>query len=173
MSKWPIDFSPGITIPTGAPVETPLQAAHAIVNGYIPDNFVSHSRVSDNFRDATLANILVIAAGQNKFEDVLNTFSIAMQSSPDNSIRTSVFAEYMAAIAFSWEHQELAGKIIMRGEPQNTSPFLWSIVSAIKKNLPSAMFASLIMSMGDSAERKWQEEQAILKGVSVAASSNP
>lgn len=162
MSKWQIDYDPTIMVPMGAPVDSPLQAAHAIVNGYIPTNLVTRSIASSNFRDATLATVLVLASNQNKFEDVLSTLSLAMKSVPDNTSQLGALSEYTAAVAFSWEHQELAGKVIMRNNPQNTSPFLWSIVSAIKKGLPSAMYASLVMSMGDDAKRKWEEEQSLL-----------
>lgn len=171
MSKWQIDYNQSAVLPTGASVETPLQAAHAIVNGYIPQNLVNNSFMSNNFRDATLAKLLLLASSTNRFEEVLTTLSQAMQTSPDDTQRLQVFSEYTAAVAFAWEHADLAGKTIMRNKPQNTSPFLWSIVSAIKKNIPSSMYATLVMSSGDEAERNWQIEKGILSSVSNTATS--
>ena len=168
MSIHSIEFT-GDPYPVGAPVDTPLQTAHAIINGIVPENLLRFSNLSDSFRDATIAELLVLSAEQNKFEDVLATLSRGLQGSPDGSTILKVFSEYMAAIAFSWEHQELAAKVIMRNRPQDISPFLWSIVSAIKKNLPSAMFASLLMSQGNSANAKWKEEAVSLFGLSPAS----
>lgn len=169
MSIHLIDFD-GTSISTGAPVETPLQATHAIINGFIPDNFVTLQR-SDVFRDATIASILEVASMENKFESVLDTLTKAMRSSPDNSATLLVFAEYLAAVAFAWEHQDLAAKAIMRTRPENTSPFLWTIVSAIKKGMPSVMYASLVMSVGNVAKEKWPEEALTLFNIQVSPST--
>lgn len=165
MSIRPIDYT-GIPAPTGAPVETPMQAAHAIVNGFIPDNLARLSNQSEAFREVTLADLLMLAAAENKFEDVLNTLCLAVQSAADNSVYLRIYSEYAAAVAFAWEHQELAGKIIMRNNPQSTSPFLWTLVSAIKKNMPSAMYASLVMSLGATSLDKWREEAVTIFGLS-------
>lgn len=165
MSIHSIDFT-GEPISTGAPVNTPLQAAHAIVNGVIPDNLQKYSNLSDSFRDATIAELLVLSSSLNKFEDVLSTLTKAVRSAPNNSIHLRVYSEYAAAIAFAWEHQQLAAKIIMRNEPQQTSPFLWSIVGAIKKNMPSAMYASVAMSQNEIAIKQWQQEAVTMFGLS-------
>ena len=68
----------------------------------------------------------------------------------------------------------------MRNNPQSTSPFLWTLVSAIKKNMPSAMYASLVMSMGSVALDKWREEAVTIfgftpqsQGISPSVSVNP
>lgn len=166
MSIHSIDFT-GEPVPTGAPVETPLQAAHAIANGFIPDNLLKFSSLSDSFRDATIAELLVLSASNNKFEDVLGTLAKAVRSAGEGTVVLKLYSEYMAAIAFAWEHQELAGKVIMRNKPQDVSPFLWVIVSAIKKNMPSAMFASLMMSQGEQANQKWAIEATTMFGISV------
>lgn len=179
MSIHSIDYT-GDPVPTGAPVETPFQAAHAIANGFIPDNLVRYSNLSDSFRDATIADLLLLAAAENKFEDVLKVLTAAVRSATDDSITLRIYSEYAASIAFAWEHQELAARIIMRNKPQATSPFLWSVVLAIKKNMPSAMYASVAMSQGEPALTRWREEAVTQfgltyasQGMSAPASSNP
>lgn len=179
MSIHSIDYT-GDPVPTGAPVETPMQAAHAIVNGFIPDNLVRFSNLSDSFRDATIADLLMLAAAENKFEQVLNTLTTAVRSAKDDTLNLRIYSEYAASIAFAWEHQQLAARIVMRNKPQATSPFLWSIVIAIKKNIPSAMYASIAMSQGGPALDKWREEAVTQfgltyssQGMSAPASSAP
>lgn len=179
MSIHLIDYT-GDPVPTGAPVETPMQAAWSVVNGFIPDNLLRFSNLSDSFRDATIADLLMLASAENKFEDVLATLTAAVRSAREDSVSLRIYSEYAASIAFAWEHQELAARIIMRNSPQNTSPFLWSIVAAIKKNMPSAMYASFAMSQGEPALTKWREEAVTQfgltyasQGMSAPASSNP
>lgn len=168
MSVHLIDYT-GDPVPTGAPVETPLQAAHAIVNGYIPDNLVRFTNLSDSFRDATIADLLMLAAAENKFDDVLATLATAMRGSREDTLQLRIFSEYAASIAFAWEHQQLAARIVMRNKPQATSPFLWSIVIAIKKNMPSAMYASVAMSQGMPALEKWREEAVTQFGLTYSS----
>lgn len=168
MSIHSIDYT-GDPVPTGAPVETPLQAAHSIVNGYIPDNLVRFSNLSDSFRDATIAELLMLAASENKFEQVLGTLAQSMRSAKEDTINLRIYSEYAASVAFAWEHQELAARIIMRNKPQATSPFLWSIVIAIKKNIPSAMYASVAMSSREPALEKWQVEAVTQFGLTYSS----
>jgi hypothetical protein len=165
MSIHSIEFT-GIPVPTGAPVETPLQAAQAIVNGFIPDNLLRFSSLSNSFRDATISELLVLSSRDNKFDTVIETLVKGVQASENESIILQIYSEYLAAVAFAWEQHELAARVIMRNQPKDVSPFLWSIVSAIKKNMPSAMYASYVMSQGDKALQSWKDEATVLFGLS-------
>lgn len=166
MSVHSIEYT-GNPVPTSAPVETPLQAAHAIANGYVPDNLLRFSSLSDSFRDATISELLVLSAQDGKFDAVLETLAKAVQAMPEGSVSLRIYSEYLAAVAFAWDNQSLASKAVMRNRPQDASPFLWTIVSAIKKGIPSTMFASLLMSQGKAAEEKWAVEAVTMFGLST------
>ena len=142
----------------GGSVTTPLQAAHAIMNGYIPDNFISYSNRSDAFRDATLADLIVIGNHLGKMEEIINTLAHCMRSSQDNSLPLRVFSEYLATIAIAWERHELAGRVLMRNTPESITPYLWSIFSGVKNNIPSSTFTTLIVQNGGNALTTWTKE---------------
>lgn len=164
MSIHSIEFT-GDPVPTGAPVETPLQAAQAIVNGFIPDNLLRFSSLSNSFRDATLSDLLVLSSRDNKFDSVIETLVRGVRSSQNGTVILQIYSEYLAAVAFAWEQHELAARVIMRNDPKDVSPFLWSIVSALKKNMPSAMYASYVMSQGEQALESWKTEATVLFGL--------
>lgn len=151
MSNQSVDYT-GENTPTQGLVTTPLQAATQIMQGYIPANLLDMS-TNDYFRDVVLGYVLRDTTDQ---DTVLNALCSALRGAPD-TVRTRKYAEYLAAVAYSWGHKELALKALMRNRPEETTSFLWSVAQAMNKQMPGPFYQTLLVSQLPQAELKWEE----------------
>lgn len=155
MSNLSVDYT-GEWISISADVTEPQEAANAIFSGGFPRNLVSLS-ASASFRDATLAYILENCSNH---DSLLNTMVSAIRNAPAESEALKAYTDYAAAIAFAIGKSDLAVKIIKRNNPAAVTPHIWAIVTAMKKQMPSAFYASLVMSSGPDALSKWEIERS-------------
>lgn len=137
-------------------VYDPEAAASWILQGSIPENLPIISSQSNAFRDATLGEILTRVTD---YEQLMHLFAGAIRSVHDDTTDLKVYVEYYAAIAFAFDRKDLAGKAIMRMKPQNVGPAIWSIISAMKKQMPSPFYHSLLTSQGIQSKMTWQNER--------------
>jgi len=151
MSNQSVDYT-GENTPTQGLVTTPLQAATQIMQGYIPANLLDMG-TNDYFRDVVLGYVLRDTTDQ---DTVLNVLCSALRGAPD-TVRARKYAEYVAAVAFSWGHKELALKALMRNRPEETTSFLWSVAQAMNKQMPGPFYQTLLVSQLPQAEMKWEE----------------
>jgi len=163
MSNPTVEYDSSATINTGATAEQPVTARRILSSGGIPENLVTTSRASKNYRDAVLADLLLnVEPGQPTSTIVLDTLRTAVRASQDGSIDLQVYTEYLAALAFAWGDKELAAVTIMRSKPEYAavSTHTMSIVSAITKQMPSPFYLSLLVSQGPAASDAWLQEQS-------------
>jgi len=155
MSNLSVDYT-GEWIPITGDVTEPEDAAKAILTNSIPRNLVDLSE-SAAFRDATLSYILQNCSDH----DVLvNTMVSAIRNSPAESKALKAYTDYAATIMFAIGKSDLAVQIIKRNNPAAVTPHIWAIVAAMKKQMPSAFYASLVMSSGPGALSKWEIERS-------------
>jgi hypothetical protein len=161
MSNPTVEYDSSARINTGATAEQPVTARRILSSGGIPENLVTTSRSSKNYRDAVLAELLLnVDAGSSASAIVLDTLRTGVRASQDGTIDLQVYTEYLAALAFAWGYTELAAAAIMRSKPEVVSTHTMSIVSAITKQMPSPFYLSLLVSQGPAASNAWQQEQS-------------
>lgn len=156
MLQQSLDYT-GQYINKGPEVYDPEAAAKWILNGSIPDNLAIISTQSNTFRDATLGEILT---NVQDYDSLLHTLASAIRSAHDDTTDLKAYVEYYAAVAFAFDRKDLAGKAIMRMKPQNVGPAIWSIISAMKKQMPSPFYHSLLTSQGIQSKMTWVSERS-------------
>lgn len=159
MSTTSLDYTGGYIQTVGA-VKEPSHAARLVFEGMIPANLVDFSKASNNFRDATIAHMLTVTTANNNYQPVIDTLSNAIRCSMDGTNDLTVFVDYLASIAYAWEQHELAAKAIMRRPAEITTEHVWSIVAAMKKNMPTEFYKSLVIAEGSVADVRWVQEAA-------------
>jgi hypothetical protein len=150
MSKYQVEYT-GEYIPTAGDASSPLQAATQIMQGYIPNNIVESSSLPE-FRDATLGYILRDTTDHNTVLDVL---SKALRGTEDVN-KLLCFSEYLTTLAYSWEHKRLVVDAMMRNRPEMTTPHIWSVAVALKKQIPGPFYQTLVIGQMTDAENKWR-----------------
>ena len=163
MSNPTVEYDSSARVTTGATAEQPVTARRILSSGGIPENLVTTSRSSNNYRNAVLAELLLnVDAGSSASAIVLDTLRTGVRASQDGTIDLQVYTEYLAALAFAWGDKELAGAVIMRSKPEYAavSTHTMSIVSAITKEMPSPFYLSMLVSQGPAASNAWQQEQS-------------
>jgi hypothetical protein len=155
MSNLSVDYT-GEWIPISGDVTEPQHAASSIVGGSIPRNLIDLS-ASNAFRDATLSFILKDATDHDQ---LLNTITGAIRNSAPETNALKVYTDYAAAIAYAIGKSNVALDVLKRSNPASVSPHIWAIVAAMKKQMPSAFYASLVMSSGETAITQWQVERS-------------
>ena len=153
MSNLTVDYT-GEAVNTQGLVSTPQQAAHHIMRGYLPTNLKDLS-TNTHFRDAVLGYIL---RDTTEHDIVLNTLCSALRGAAEE-IDIRVYSEYVAAIAYSWEHPTLALGAISRNKPTNATTFIWSVAQAMYKKMPGPFYQTLIVSQLDQTEESWRQSQ--------------
>jgi hypothetical protein len=152
MSNLTVEYT-GENTATQGLVTTPLQAAHQIMNGYIPANLKDLSVGNSNFRDATIGYVLRDAVNQDL---ALGALCSALRSATDLvAIRHA--SEYVASVAYSWGHSKLALQAITRNEPINATPFIWSVAQAMSKQMPGPFYMTLLVSQLNQAQESWEQ----------------
>jgi hypothetical protein len=161
MSSPTVEYDSSVTVYKAATAEQPVTARRILGSGGIPENLVTTSRSSKNYRDAVLAEVLLnIEAGSLASANVLDALRTGVRASQDGTIDLQVYTEYLAALAFAWGDTELAAAAIMRSKPEVVSTHTMSIVSAITKQMPSPFYLSLLVSQGPTAASEWLQEQS-------------
>ena len=161
MSNPPVDYDPLAIIMQGDTAEVPMTARKMLVVGHIPNNFIKTSRVSKNYRDAVLAEVLLnVEPGSIHSAQVIDALRSGMRTSQDGSIELQVYTEYLAALAFAWGDTQLAAAAIMRSKVELVSSHTMSIASAITKQMPNEFYKSLLVSQGPTASTEWMKEQS-------------
>lgn len=155
MSSPSVDYT-GEWVPITGDVTEPEDAAKAILSNSIPNNLVALTE-SASFRDATLSYILQNCSDH---DSLVNTMASAIRNAPAESKALKAYTDYAAAIAYAIGKSDLAVRIIKRNNPAAVTPHIWAIVSAMKKQMPSAFYASLVMSSGPDALSKWENERS-------------
>jgi hypothetical protein len=150
MSNYKVEYT-GEYIPTAGDASSPLQAATQIMQGYIPNNIVESSTLPE-FRDATLGYIL---RDTTDHHTVLEILSKALRGTEDVT-KLLCYSEYLTTIAFSWEHKRLAVDVMMRNRPEMTTPHIWSVAVALKKQMPGPFYQTLVIGQMNDAESKWR-----------------
>lgn len=150
---YPLEYT-GENVPTQGLVTTPLQAATQIMQGYVPANLLDMS-TSDYFRDAVIGYVL---RDTTDHDTVLKILCSAVRSTSEVS-KTRKYAEYLASIAYSWEHKQLALKAITKHGPEETSQFLWAVAQAMSKQMPGPFYQTLLVSQLTQAEASWAENK--------------
>lgn len=150
MSNYKVEYT-GEYMPSAGDASSPLQAATQIIQGYIPANIVESSSLPE-FRDATLGYIL---RDVTDHDIVLRALSTALRSTEDTQ-KVLCYSEYLTTIAFSWEHKRLAVDAMMRNRPEMTTPHIWSVAVALKKQMPGPFYQTLVIGQMTDAESKWR-----------------
>lgn len=140
MSNLTVNYT-GEGAPGGNLVETPSQAAHHLMNGYLPNNLTDLS-TNTNFRDVVIGLLLRDTTEHNT---VLSTLCAALRST-DNELYVRCYSEYIAAIAYSWEYPTLAFDAMSRNKPTNASTFIWGVAQAMYKQMPGPFYQTLLVS---------------------------
>ena len=157
-----LKYDPNISVTTHMTRETfePVVAAELLKGGNIPENLVKISEISTNFRDAVI-NHLIISSDGNEAKNVVQLFSAAIASTPDemgNTIKT--YSEYLAPLSFAWGETVLATRAVLRNEPSKAGNFLSTVANALNKKMNSEMFKSLILNSTSSASQVVELERA-------------
>ena len=150
MSNYQVDYT-GEYMPSAGDASSPLQAATQIIQGYIPSNIVESSSLPE-FRDATLGYIL---RDVTDHDTVLRALSSALRSTEDIN-RVLCYSEYLATLAYAWEHKRLVVSTMMRNKPEMTTPHIWSVAVAMKKQIPGPFYQTLVIGQMTDAESKWR-----------------
>jgi hypothetical protein len=138
----------------------PRVAAELILRqGKIPENFVALSNASKAYRDTTLGLILLAVTEHDELVDTMCKF---MRGTPTGGTTAKVMTEYAAAIAFALEHKDLAIDIITRNDPSEVTPFVWTLVGAIKKGMPGVMYQGLVTSNVHTAQLDWEQTKGLV-----------
>lgn len=151
MSSYNVAYT-GEYVPTAGDATSPLQAATQIMQGYIPSNIVESSSLPE-FRDATLGYILRDTTDHNL---VLEGLAKALRSTQDVQ-KILCYSEYLTTVAFSWEHKRLVVDAMMRTRPETTTPHIWSVAVAMKKQMPGPFYQTLVIGQMNDAESKWRQ----------------
>jgi hypothetical protein len=146
MSNLTVEYT-GEFVPTQGLASTPLQAAHQIMQGYMPGNIVDLSG-SHHFRDVVLGYILRDAQDQ---DTVLNTLCTAMRGAADEA-HIRILTEYTACVAYSWGFPKVALAAIKRNKPEHATTFIWSVAQAMSKQMPGPFYQTLVVSQLPQAE---------------------
>lgn len=149
MSNLTVDYT-GEETPTMGLASTVQEAAAQIVNGYVPQNLRDLSTDS-NFRDALVGRIL---RDTRDHDNVLEALCSKLRGSADG-VDALVVTEYVAAIAYSWEHPTVALNAIARNRPTDTTKFIWAVAQAMYKKMPGPFFQTLLISETEQAEQRW------------------
>ena len=158
MSNQSLDYTGGY-IETVGEVDAPSVAANFLMRGSVPLNFVQMSK-NTTFKEAGTSDILKLwaSSGGTSEPNILDTLSNAVRCSQENSDDLRVYLEYLAAIAFSLEKNDLAAKAIMRQEAGTVSPHMWAIAAAMKKQMPNAFYRDLLIAEGEKAKFEWSSQ---------------
>ena len=140
MSNLTVNYT-GEGVITGSLVETPSQAAHHLMNGYLPTNLADLS-TNPNFRDVVIGLLL---RDTTDHDTLLNVLCSALRST-ESEPYVRCYSEYVAAIAYSWEHTKLAMDAISRNKPTNASTFIWGVAQAMHKQMPGPFYQTLLVS---------------------------
>ena len=146
MSSLTVDYT-GEFVPTQGLASTPVQAAHQIMQGYIPANLGDLS-TNHNFRDVVLGYILRDTTDQ---DTVLRALCTAMRGAADEA-HVRILSEYTACVAYSWGNSQLAVQAIARNKPQDATTFIWSVAQAMSKQMPGPFYQTLVISQLPQAE---------------------
>jgi hypothetical protein len=149
MSNLTVDYT-GEAIPTQGLVTTPKEAAHRIMLGYVPANLKDLS-TNTHFRDTVLGYIL---RDTTDHDVVLEVLCCALRHAAEE-VDVRMYSEYVAAVAYSWEHPTLALKAISRNKPTNATTFIWSVAQAMYKKMPGPFYQTLIVSQLEQSEQQW------------------
>jgi hypothetical protein len=149
MSNLTVDYT-GEFVPTQGLASTPIQAAHQIIQGYVPANLADLS-TANHFRDVVLGYVLRDATNQ---EAVLGALCNAMRGASDEA-NIRILSEYTACVAFSWGYPDVAAKAIARNKPENASSFIWSVAQAMYKQMPGPFYQTLVVSQLAQAEAQY------------------
>ena len=157
-----LQYDPSISIGAYTTRDTtdPDVAAELLKGGMMPVNLVQISEISTNFRDAII-NHLVIACDGEEAKNVVQLFSAAIASTPDemgNTIKT--YSEYLAPLSFAWGETVLATRTVLRNKPGTSGNFLATVANALSKKMDSEMFKSLILNSTASASQVVELERA-------------
>lgn len=137
---------------SGLQTEPQFAAQSILQNKVLPQNFIALSQASKAYRDLTLAYLLL---GVDNRDELVDTMCRFMRGAPDGGTTVQVMTEYAASIAYALEHKDLAIEMITRNDPAHVTPFVWSMVSAIKKGMPGLMYQGLITSNVHNANIDW------------------
>jgi hypothetical protein len=138
----------------------PIVAAELLKGGSIPDNLVLISEISTNYRDAII-NHLVTTCDGDEAKNVVQLFSAAIASTPDEMVSTiKTYSEYLAPLSFAWGETVLATRSILRNKPDTSGNFLSTVANALNKKMNSEMFKSLILNSTASASQVVELERA-------------
>jgi hypothetical protein len=85
---------------------------------------------------------------------VLETLCSALRGAAEE-LDIRMYSEYVAAVAYSWEHPTLALKAISRNKPTNATTFIWSVAQAMYKKMPGPFYQTLIVSQLEQSEQQW------------------
>lgn len=146
MSNLTVDYT-GEFVPTQGLASSPVQAAHQIMQGYMPGNILDLSN-NHTFRDVLLGYILRDTTDQ---DTVLNILCASLRSAMDES-QVRILSEYTAAVAYSWGHPKVAVQAIARNKPENATSFIWSVAQAMSKQMPGPFYQTLVVSQLPQAE---------------------
>jgi len=135
------------------------ECAVGLASGLIPRNFIELSNQSTNFRDGVLNYLVDRVADTDRQRTILELLSaaVASQQITEDGVDTlRVYSEYAAPLALSWGETVLAGRIIVRNNPNRTSNFLKTTAIAFDKQMDAAMFKSLISNSTANARSIWE-----------------
>lgn len=139
MSELTVNYT-GESVNTAGLVSSPAQAATHMLSGFTPSNLTDLS-TNHHFRDVVVGLIL---RDVKDHTEVLSGLCAALRST-DRESDVRCYSEYVAAIAFSWEHPQVAFAAIARNQPTNASTFIWGVAQAMHKKMPGPFYQTLLL----------------------------
>lgn len=133
----------------------------SLTSGYLTENMVSLSRESASFRDAVLGTLVQDYSTMQQ-ENSLDTLLAGIRSSQHGSIQLKVYTEYAAAIAFALDKKNVVLAVLKRNSPQEVTPFVWSVVSAMHKQMPSPIYVNMLSTQLLLTIPQWEQEKPAL-----------
>lgn len=164
-----VTYDPGVSVDAVMTNSTfdVSECAVGLASGLIPRNFVELSNQSTNFRDGVLNYLIDRVTDTDRQKTILELLSAAVASQPtteESADTLRIYSEYAAPLALSWGEVVLAGRIIVRNNPNRTSNFLKTTATAFDKQMDVSMFKSLVSNSTANARGIWETiEQPLLQ----------